>query len=334
MSARATPNSNFWSLGGEDPHQRTDPAYLEYRRRWHEDPASFSLGEFPVHIDLEASSRCNLRCTFCDKLPLLGPEKLGDMDFGLFTRMLDEGAEHGLAGLKLSYRGEPLLNARLADMVAYAKRKGLLDVYFNTNGMLLTEVRSRALIEAGLDRISVSVEGVDPAAFERARVGALFDTILRNLDRLRELRHRLGAIYPRIRVQTVALPGLDLDQYAGFWLDHADETAAVDYKDVEDRQTGIQAPGFACPQLWQRLTVEFDGTVLGCNNDDFRRLSPGNSREISLAACWKHQTLQNARALHRRGLSHMVAACDGCPWRSAQILKNGEIHEKENDTNQ
>lgn len=323
MIVRAAPNSNFMTLSGEDPHMRTDPAYAEYRRRWLEDPIAFTLGNFPVHLDMEASSRCNLRCTFCDKLPLLGPEKLGDMDFGLFTRMVDEGVEAGLASLKLSYRGEPLLNARITDMVAYAKRRGLLDVYFNTNGMLLTPAKARAFVDAGLDRISVSVEGTDPVAFERERIGARFDTIMRNLDSLLDIRTKLGAVFPRIRVQTVALPGLDLAEYAIFWLNHADETAAVDYKDVEERAAGVEAPTFACPQLWQRMTVEFDGTVLGCNNDDLRLLSPGNVRNACLYSCWKHPLLEKARTLHRQGLSHAVAACDGCPWRAAQIKKNG-----------
>ena len=317
--AVARANSNFTALGGNSPHDRDDPAYREYRRRWTEYPATFHTAEFPIHLDLETTSRCNLRCTFCDKLPLLGPERLGDMDFDLFTRILDEAGQNGLASLKLSYRGEPLLHPRLADLVAYAKAQKVLDVYFNTNGMLLTQARARALIEAGLDRISVSVEGIDPEAFERERVGARFDTIVRRLDELLALRERLGVAHPRVRVQTVRLPGLDLEAYARFWSNHADETAAVDYKAVEDRRLSLIDAGFACPQLWQRMTVEWDGTVLACNNDDFRRLSPGNAATRSIRDCWLDQTVVRARELHRLGRSHEVAACDGCPWRTAQI---------------
>lgn len=318
-TARA--NANFTALGGASPHDRQDPAYQEYRRRWTEYPARFHTAAFPIHLDLEATSRCNLRCTFCDKLPLLGPEGLGDMDFGLFTRILDEAGAHGLASLKLSYRGEPLLHPRLADMVAYAKGKGVLDVYCNTNGMLLTEAKARALIEAGLDRISVSVEGTDPVAFERERVGARFDVVMRRLDDLLALRERLGVAHPRVRVQTVRLPGLDLEAYARFWSAHADETAAVDFKIVEDRRTALVHDGFACPQLWQRMTVEWDGTVLACNNDDFRRLSPGNAARRSIRDCWLDPDVVRARELHQQGRSHEVAACDGCPWRTTQIQK-------------
>ncbi|GAB6037203.1 radical SAM protein [Fundidesulfovibrio butyratiphilus] len=322
MDARAVPNANFTSLGGRSVHDRDDAAYREYRRQWEENPRTFTVGDFPIHLDLEASSRCNLRCTFCDKLPLLGPEHLGDMDFDLYRLMVDEGAEKGLKSLKLSYRGEPLLNRRLADMVAHAKRRGLLDVYFNTNAMLLTESTAKALIDAGLDRISVSVEGTDPVAFERERIGAKFEVIVRNLARLADLRARAGTTHPRIRVQTVRLPGLDFEEYARFWSPYADETASVDYKDVVDRKTGVHAPHFACPQLWQRMTVEFDGQILGCNNDDFRKLSPGRAGQTSLEQAWKHPLLENARALHRQGLSHRVEACDGCPWREAQMDKS------------
>lgn len=328
MPPRAVANVNFAVLGGHSPHECDAPRYREYRRRWHDQPATFSAGNFPIHLDLEASSRCNLRCTFCDKLPLLSPDRLGDMNFNLFSRIIGEGRENSLASLKLSYRGEPLLNPRLADMVDLAKRSGVLDVYFNTNAMLLTEAKSRALIEAGLDRISVSVEGTDPDAFERQRVGARFDTIMRRLDALLSLRNALGVSHPQVRVQTVRLPGLDLDDYARFWLEHADEVAVVDFKTPAARRTGQVAENFACPQLWQRLTVEFDGTVCGCNNDDLHLLNLGNAGHHPIRECWLDPALANARELHRLGRSHEVPACDGCPWRSAQLDKKTDARPK------
>ena len=107
----------------------------------------------------------------------------------------------GLCGMKLSYRGEPLLHPRIADMVAYAKDHGVLDIYFNTNAMLLTEKKAKALIAARLNRISISVEGTDPVAFERERVGARFEKIKENVGRLKRLREEAGTEFPKIRIQ-------------------------------------------------------------------------------------------------------------------------------------
>jgi radical SAM protein with 4Fe4S-binding SPASM domain len=320
--AKATPNANFYSLGGRSVHEGKGAEYREYRRCWLENPANFSVRDFPLHLDVEITSRCNLRCTFCDKLPLLAAGQQGDMSLALYKKILDEGGEGRLWGLKLSYRGEPLLHPQVADMVAYAKGKGVLDVYLNTNGMLLSESLALRLMESGLDRISVSMEGTDPVAFERERRGAKFDRILRNLDRLISLRTQKGFANPRVRVQTVKFPDLDLDDYRRFWLNHCEEVAAVDYKDSSNRVKGLKGRDWACPQLWQRMTIEWSGAIMPCNNDDYRRLCVGNVKERSIAACWRDPLVQRARELHQSGQSHRVEACDGCPWRTTQIQKS------------
>jgi radical SAM protein with 4Fe4S-binding SPASM domain len=325
---RATANANFYSLSGESLHQDASPEYQEYRRAWEENPATFTVRPFPLHLDIEITNRCNLRCTFCDKLPLLSRDRFGDMKMPLFRKILDEGEEGRLWGVKLSYRGEPLLHPGLASMVAYAKKRGVLDVYFNTNGMLLTAETSRRLIDAGLDRISVSIEGTDPGAFERNRVGAKFYKIMRNIDALISLRENRGCRHPRVRVQTVRLQEIDLEEYRRFWLPHGDEVAAVDYKQVENRLQNLVHSEWACPQLWQRMTIEWDGTVLPCNNDDFRLLAPGNVKEKDIASCWHDPRVALAREWHRQGLSHLVEACDGCPWRTAQILKLADLSDR------
>ena len=316
------PNANFTSLGGRSVNENNDPTYLEYRRQWIENPQNFIVSDFPIHLDIEITNRCNLKCTFCDKLPLLSKDQIGDMDFELYKKVLDEGGNNGLCGVKLSYRGEPLLHPQAVEMVAYAKKKGVLDIYFNTHGMLLTEKVALQLMDVGLDRISISVEGTDPIAFERERKGAKFDRILRNIEELKNLKIKKGYQNPKVRIQTVRLPGLDLESYKVFWLPYCDEVAAIDYKDVKNRVEGFVEKGWACPQLWQRMTIEWDGTIIPCNNDDFRRLSPGNVRNKSVLECWHDHVVQNARKMHQQGQSHLVEACNGCPWRTTQIMKD------------
>ena len=243
------------------------------------------------------------------------------MEYGLYTRVIDEGLDKGLCSIKLSYRGEPLLHPRLPDMIAYARKKGILDVYFNTNGMLLTEAKSRALIDAGLNRISISVEGTDAVAFEQARIGARFNRIKCNAEALLALRESMGVCFPKVRIQTVALPGINLEEYASYWSSYCDETAAIDYKEAQERDETLVAPGWACPQLWQRMTIEWDGSIMPCNNDDYRHLSPGNISDMSVFKSWQAPVVQNAREIHMRGHSHELVSCNGCPWRTAQILK-------------
>ncbi|MCX5884690.1 MAG: radical SAM protein [Proteobacteria bacterium] len=318
---QAVANANFHSLSGSSAPQDQSPEYKEYRQCWVDNPAQFIVRDFPLHLDIEITNRCNLQCTFCDKLPLLSKEQMGDMEMWLYKKILDEAEQGGLWGVKLSYRGESLLHPQIAEMVAYAKSKGVLDVYFNTNGMLLSEKMSLKLMDAGLDRISVSMDGTDPVAFERERKGAKYHRILRNIENMMELKSKRGYSHPKVRVQSVRFPDLDVDGYTNFWASRCDEVATIDYKDVNVRNGDILKNDWACPQLWQRMTVECNGTIMPCNNDDFRLLSPGNVKDKSVYAYWHDTRVYQIRELHKQGLSHLVEACNGCPWRTTQISK-------------
>ena len=318
---KVTPNSNFTSLKGNNMPENASEEYLDYRRCWMENPKNFILRDMPLHLDIEASSRCNLRCTFCDKLPLLKAGQLGNLRFDLFKKIIDQfSQECKLWGLKLSYRGEPLVNKQVPDMVRYAKEKGVLDVYFNTNAMFLDEQMSRRLIAAGLDRISISIDGITAEEYESVRIGAKFDILVNNLKTLNRLKQEYHVNYPKVRIQTVKFPETDADKYLSKWEKFADEIAMVDFKDESVRNTELRG-NWACPQLWQRLTIEWDGAVFGCNNDDLRGLDLGNAVKRSIYDCWHDENLMRIREMHKRGESHCVEDCNGCPWRTAQFNK-------------
>lgn len=315
------PNANFYSLSGSSEPEEQSDEYKKYRKDWMENPKKFIISNFPLHLDIEATNRCNLKCVFCDKLPYLSKDKIGDMDMGLYKKIIDEGTRYGLMGVKLSYRGEPLLHKNIVEMVRYAKNRGILDIYFNTNGMLLKEETSERLIDAGLDRISVSIDGTDPVIFERERKGAKFNTIKNNVEKLIKLRERKNVSNPKVRIQTVLLPWVDLEKYRRYWESKCDEVAAVDYKDASIRKKGIKYD-WACPQLWQRMTIEWDGTIFPCNNADLRSMALGNCNEESVYESWHCPEVQKLRETHKKGRSDQIETCDGCPWRTKQIAKS------------
>ena len=58
-------NANFHTIGGKSVLDKNDPIFKEYRKKWKEWPENFYTGDFPLHLDIEASSVCNLSCEFC-----------------------------------------------------------------------------------------------------------------------------------------------------------------------------------------------------------------------------------------------------------------------------
>lgn len=311
-------SENLFSLSGSCEPESCSGRYGEYRRIWEENPRNFVLRSFPIHLDIEPTSRCNLRCRFCDKRPLLSKDQIGDIELPLYHKIIDEGKAGGLCSVQLSYRGEPLLHPNLSDMIRYAKEQSILEVSLCTNGMLLTPHLAEGLIDAGLDRITVSIDGIDSENYENERLGAKFAVVLRNVECLKEFKTKLKVKIPKVRIQSVAQPNMDWESYRRYWEPYCDEVAVVGLRDMNDTSC-VSKADWACPQLWQRMTVEWDGTILPCSNDDLRRLSPGNAKVITITEAWNHPMVNQVRDMHRLGNSDKVPDCAACRYRIVQL---------------
>lgn len=320
MEAKA--NSNFHVLYQKEGLYPRDDAYQAYRRKWKEWPERLRVGEFPLFIDIEVTSACNLRCPFCATTFRGGEIRKGSISFELVKKIIDEGSDRNLYGVKFNIRGEPLLHPKICDFVRYAKEKGLIDVYFNTNAMLLTDEAARGLIDAGLDRLSISAEGYTKEIYEKYRVGAEFETVLSNIERIQAMKRKLGVEHPKVRVQTVMLPDVEqeFDEYKKYWSGKVDEVAYLDYKEMKMKKLGVRSP-WVCPQIWQRMAVWWDGTILPCNHDDDAALCLGNVNMMTIHEAWHSKRLNDLRNAHKNGRAHEVEACDGCYLRDSEIMK-------------
>ncbi len=159
----------------------------------------------PTYVQIEPVGQCNLRCQMCPIQfrrdgPPHGP--LAFMPFETFTRLVDSFA--GARDLHLQGLGEPLMHPRFCDMVAYAAARGLR-VSTNSNLTLLTASRAERLVASGLDTLHVSIDAATPATYERVRVRAHWDRIVRNVEGLLAARARQGADRPRLRLVAVAM---------------------------------------------------------------------------------------------------------------------------------
>ncbi len=159
----------------------------------------------PTYIQLEPVGQCNLRCQMCPIQfrkdgPPDGPPAF--MDFGLFTRIIDDLPS--LKELHLQGLGEPMMHPRFADMVAYAARRGIT-VSTNSNLTLLNPARAERCVTSGLDTVHVSIDGATAETYERIRVRAHLDRVLRNVDLLRDARRRLGSARPHLRLVMVLM---------------------------------------------------------------------------------------------------------------------------------
>lgn len=326
-------NSNFHSATKKTVFDAyTDQRFLEYRMRWDQYPSQFIVGGFPLHLDIESTNVCNLRCPFCaTTFDKWGSNKRGFMDMRLFKEIIDEGSEKGLYSIKLSLRGEPLLHPDIGEMISYARKKGIIDIYFNTNATMLTEDIASKLIKSGLVRISISVEGATKEVYESYRVGARFEDVVENVKRLRRMRDQEKVCFPQIRIQTVLLDALkeSFPSYVAFWRTIADEVSYLDARHEGSREPHIpEKAEWACPFLWQRMVVLWDGTILPClmhGVPDFSLMALGNFDKMSIEEAWNSEPVRHYREIHRSGQTHTIKGCAECSYRAMEVEKLARI---------
>ncbi len=146
--------------------------------------------EHLAKVYVEPTSRCNLNCRTCIRNSWEEPP--GDMSELTFARLLEGLTQFDPPpSVLFGGFGEPLTHPHIAEMVKRAKAAGVSQVELITNGCLLTQDMSQRLIEAGLDILWVSLDGIRPESYSDVRLGAMLPQVLDNLRGFREVRRRL-----------------------------------------------------------------------------------------------------------------------------------------------
>ncbi len=130
-------------------------------------------------VYIEPTSRCNLTCRTCIRNNW--DEQQGDMTASVFEQIIT-GIRALPAPPKVTFGGfgEPLTHPQISEMVRQAKSVAS-PVELITNGMLLTQSLSRELINAGLDVLWISLDGVTPESYSDVRLGAALPQVLENI---------------------------------------------------------------------------------------------------------------------------------------------------------
>jgi MoaA/NifB/PqqE/SkfB family radical SAM enzyme len=320
---RNMPGNKAYQYAGETQGGDPDGRLLEefrrrferYRESWRRNPQyaiahhlhheSFrEAGLQPLCVDIETSAICDLACPFCFRQWIATPDRV--MKAELFHRIIDQCEELGVPSVKLNWRGEPLLHPKLPQLIAYAKRAGVLETIINTNAVTLDENKARALIESGLDLMIYSFDGATKQTYERMRVGRFkenrFDRVYQNIRRFAAIREEMGSPFPRTKIQMILTEDTREEQDSFFALfgDCVDDVAVKAYTErggklrdldeearkklgscvqkheiQEDAATWGDMDGnlyvsdgrLPCEQPYQRLMITHDGRVSMCCYD-------------------------------------------------------------------
>ena len=181
------------------------------------------FGRAITDLRIAVTDRCNYKCVYCRTGN--GGMLYGDLRFSDYLRMARILAGLGIRKIRLT-GGEPLLRNGLVEFVRELSQLRTtdghpLDLALTTNGHLLAEL-AQPLKDAGLQRVTVSMDAVDPDRFARiTRVPTGFDNVLAGIRAAR--RVGLGPV----KVNCVLLRGFNEDQIIPFGMFAREENVVV-----------------------------------------------------------------------------------------------------------
>lgn len=277
---------------------------------------------FFVKIQIQTDSRCNARCETCPYPVTRTKLPQGKMDDALFYEIADQLAGQGVERTSLFLMNEPLVDPRIEKFTQYLKEKDPhTTALIFTNGYLLTGDRAKALCDAGVDEIDISVNGFDEESHNRVMQGINYQKVMDNL-------HELGALIQQGRLEktTIKIVGLTLPGNEEGAKRLQDETGIEVYlKPVTNRAGLIDTDRLGgggemaqnmtlCQRPFVKAYVLYNGDMILCNCDWMRTKVIGNVKETSLEDLWLGDAMMEVRRAHLRGAFTEDLPCTDCDY--------------------
>lgn len=303
--------------------------------------------ETPFIVFVDPASSCNFKCTFCPTghrgLIAETGRYQGAMKYDVFTKTIDDLAafDKPIKVLRLYKDGEPFLNKRLADMIRYAKASGYVDyIDTTTNGTFLTPERLAPVLEAGLDKINISVDGMTNATY-REFTGFDFD-FDKFVEGVKWLYANKGNCEISLKIPGELITEPQRQEFFDTFGDYCDRIFVENFApcwpefDVEERsgikigEKGIyqQAlkPTDTCPYIFYAMSVNADGLVSSCFLDWGRKLIIGDVRKQPLKEIWNSAPMNALRLQHLEGRRCENGTCGSCGQLSHCLPDNIDEH--------
>lgn len=288
----------------------------------------------PMVFSIETTSYCNLKCVMCPYPDMTRPHEM--MEFEVFRKIIDEVRDYN-GSIWLHNLGEPLAHPQFAELTRYVKESGL-PCGFSTNATLLNEARGTEILESGLDKIILCMDGVTKESFEKMRVGASFEKVTQNIEGFLRLKKQKRVENPETIVQLIYMKDTEsqVEEFKRRWQPLADRVhikrfatwadqvgPITELSDPEHRyypehsKSSLRHP---CAYLWRNVVVTAVGDVIPCCMDYDARMVMGNVKEQSLQEIWHGEKFRQARADQLAG--RFLSTCESClEWVGGPVNK-------------
>jgi len=271
----------------------------------------------PHTLSVEPGTICNLYCPECPVGNGTLKRESGVMETPLFRQIIDKSSRH-LNHLILYFQGEPFLVPHLFEMIRYAKEKNIY-VSTSTNGHFFTTNTIREILDSGLDRLIISLDGATAETYRQYRRGGNFEKVIAGIKDLVKERNAGGFSRPYIIVQFIYFRhnlhekekirrltknlGTDKLEYKTAQFYNLNKTNQMIPEDSRYTRYLLKGNLYVlkhrlknkCPRLWNTGVITWDGKVVPCCFDKNADYVMGKVQDVPFNVIWHSKKFNEFR---------------------------------------
>lgn len=288
------------------------------------------IPKFPYLVDVEVTNHCNLKCIFCGQQAMTRHK--GFMSDEILKKVVDECARHNTP-IRFIRWGEPFLHPKIIDFCKYIKSKGLL-LHITNNGLAINENHIRSLIEVEIDSIIFSFQGATKEQYELMRNNHRYDELKANILKMVELRGDKEKPFIHISSSMTNETEEEIESFVNYWGHIVDAVgigktnlsrlSSHQIKSFETigkleflkKQETIKKEYRPCTEVYQKLSVDWDGKVTCCCSDFDNFLVVGDVIQQSKSTffdIWNNnRELKIFRELLDKNMHKCLTLCSTC----------------------
>jgi radical SAM protein with 4Fe4S-binding SPASM domain len=283
----------------------------------------------PPGAGIELTNHCNLRCPECPSGSGSMKRERGFMDPDLFREISAEMKRH-LLNMNLYFQGEPMMHPRFFEILVIASG---LNSTLSTNGHFLTPENSNRLVLSGLDRLIVSLDGMDQETYARYRINGNFEKVNEGISSISTAIKKFNS--PMKLVIQMLVNRYNEDQVSRIREFATRNNASLSLKSMqvyskgnvgywlpsEARYRRYRAEGDSfeirstlprrCSRMWFNPVVTWDGLVVPCCFDKDASHVMGDLKKESFREVWYGQKYTDFRAQVMNG-REKIGICRNC----------------------
>lgn len=289
---------------------------------------------FPYSISIEPLSFCNLKCPECPLGADILEREKGKMDLYTFKQIIDQ-LDAKIIYLNLYFQGEPFLHQDIFEFIKYAHKKGIY-VTTSTNGHFIAKDNVASYLNSGLDKLIISIDGLDQQTYEKYRVGGDFQKVKTGIELITHYKKKKKQYKPFTELQFLVSKHnqhqiKEFKQFAKKVKADAYKIKTLQIIHEENATTllpdnpnlcryKISRKGLIkiksklpnhCWRSWSSLVITWDGNIIPCCFDKDAKYNMGNIKNLSISEIWKSKKYAD---FHKMILSNRkeVGMCRNC----------------------